>query len=93
VLDTSTVIMLSRITDPVTLPAEPLITTVTLAELTAGPLVATGINGLTVVAVPVPPTAPSPATPTSSDIAATTGFCLGPGRAVHGGPLGAPVGW
>jgi len=40
VLDTSTVIMLSRITDPATLPAEPLITTVTLAELTAGPLVA-----------------------------------------------------
>jgi len=40
VLDTSTVIMLSRITDPVALPAEPLITTVTLAELTVGPLVA-----------------------------------------------------
>ena len=40
VLDTSTVIMLPRITDPATLPAEPLITTVTLAELTAGPLVA-----------------------------------------------------
>ena len=39
-LDTSTVIMLSRITEPVTLPAEPLITTVTLAELTVGPLVA-----------------------------------------------------
>lgn len=41
VLDTSTVIMLSRITDPTVLPAEPLITTVTLAELTVGPLVAT----------------------------------------------------
>jgi len=41
VLDTSTVIMLSRITDPATLPAEPLITVVTLAELTVGPLVAT----------------------------------------------------
>jgi tRNA(fMet)-specific endonuclease VapC len=41
VLDTSTVIMLSRITDPAALPAEPLITTVTLAELTVGPLVAT----------------------------------------------------
>jgi tRNA(fMet)-specific endonuclease VapC len=40
VLDTSTVIMLSRMTDPATLPAEPLITTVTLAELTVGPLVA-----------------------------------------------------
>src|SRR5579859_3725194 len=33
--------MLSRITDPTVLPAEPLITTVTLAELTVGPLVAT----------------------------------------------------
>ncbi len=41
VLDTSTVIMLPRITDPANLPAEPLITTVTLAELTVGPLVAT----------------------------------------------------
>jgi tRNA(fMet)-specific endonuclease VapC len=40
VLDTSTVIMLSRITDPTALPAEPLITAVTLAELTVGPLVA-----------------------------------------------------
>jgi predicted nucleic acid-binding protein len=40
VLDTSTVIMLSRITDPAALPGEPLITTVTLAELTVGPLVA-----------------------------------------------------
>jgi tRNA(fMet)-specific endonuclease VapC len=40
VLDTSTVIVLSRITDPAVLPAEPLITTVTLAELTVGPLVA-----------------------------------------------------
>lgn len=41
VLDTSTVIMLSRITDAAALPAEPLITTVTLAELTVGPLVTT----------------------------------------------------
>jgi tRNA(fMet)-specific endonuclease VapC len=41
VLDTSTVIMLSRITDPSMLPAEPLITTITLAELSVGPLVAT----------------------------------------------------
>jgi tRNA(fMet)-specific endonuclease VapC len=40
VLDTSTVILLSRITDPAALPAEPLITAVTLAELTVGPLVA-----------------------------------------------------
>jgi hypothetical protein len=32
-----TVIMLSRITDPAVLPAEPLITTVTLAELTVAP--------------------------------------------------------
>ena len=40
VLDTSTVIMLSRIADADSLPAEPLITAVTLAELSVGPLVA-----------------------------------------------------
>jgi tRNA(fMet)-specific endonuclease VapC len=40
ILDTSTVIMLSRITNPASLPAEPLITAVTLAELSVGPLVA-----------------------------------------------------
>jgi tRNA(fMet)-specific endonuclease VapC len=40
ILDTSTVIMLSRITDPAVLPVEPLITAVTLAELTVGPLLA-----------------------------------------------------
>ena len=40
VLDTSTVISLSRITDPTLLPAEPVITAVTLAELSVGPLVA-----------------------------------------------------
>jgi tRNA(fMet)-specific endonuclease VapC len=40
VLDTSTVILLSRLTDPASLPAEPLITAVTLAELSVGPLVA-----------------------------------------------------
>jgi tRNA(fMet)-specific endonuclease VapC len=40
VLDTNTVIMLSRVTDATTLPAEPLITAVTLAELSVGPLVA-----------------------------------------------------
>jgi len=34
------VIMLPRIADPATLPMEPLITAVTLAELTVGPLVA-----------------------------------------------------
>jgi predicted nucleic acid-binding protein len=39
-LDTNTVILLSRITDAATLPAEPLITAVTLAELSVGPLVA-----------------------------------------------------
>lgn len=40
-LDTSTVILLPRIEDPTTLPEEPLITAITLAELTVGPLVAT----------------------------------------------------
>jgi tRNA(fMet)-specific endonuclease VapC len=40
ILDTSTVILLPRITDVTALPAEPLITAVTLAELSVGPLVA-----------------------------------------------------
>lgn len=40
VLDTSTVILLSRLHEPTSLPTEPLITTVTLAELSVGPLVA-----------------------------------------------------
>jgi len=40
ILDTSTVILLGRLTDAARLPAEPLITTVTLAELSVGPLVA-----------------------------------------------------
>jgi tRNA(fMet)-specific endonuclease VapC len=40
VLDTSTVILLSQIVDASTLPDEPVITAVTLAELSAGPLVA-----------------------------------------------------
>jgi tRNA(fMet)-specific endonuclease VapC len=39
VLDTSTVILLPRFRDPAALPAEPLITAVTLAELSVGPLV------------------------------------------------------
>ena len=41
VLDTSTVILLGRLRE-VDLPEEPVITTVTLAELSVGPLVATG---------------------------------------------------
>ena len=40
VLDTSTVILLGRLADASALPAEPLITAVTLAELSVGPLVA-----------------------------------------------------
>lgn len=40
VLDTNTVITLPRVTDAALLPAEPLITAVTLAELSVGPLVA-----------------------------------------------------
>jgi tRNA(fMet)-specific endonuclease VapC len=40
ILDTSTVIAMRDITDPAALPPEPLITTVTLAELSVGPLVA-----------------------------------------------------
>jgi hypothetical protein len=41
ILDTSTVILLGRIDDDEALPTEPLITAVTLAELSVGPLVAT----------------------------------------------------
>ncbi len=41
ILDTSTVIMLSRLDDPAVLPNEPMISVITLAELTVGPLVAT----------------------------------------------------
>jgi tRNA(fMet)-specific endonuclease VapC len=40
ILDTSTVILLRRLGDATELPAEPLITAVTLAELSVGPLVA-----------------------------------------------------
>jgi predicted nucleic acid-binding protein len=40
VLDTNTVILLPRIADPTLLPEEPLITAITLAELSVGPLVA-----------------------------------------------------
>jgi predicted nucleic acid-binding protein len=40
VLDTSAVIALPQITDPQSLPIEPVITAVTLAELSVGPLVA-----------------------------------------------------
>ena len=40
ILDTSALIAMRDITDPSALPAEPLITAVTLAELSAGPLVA-----------------------------------------------------
>jgi predicted nucleic acid-binding protein len=40
-LDTSTVIVLPVLKDPKALPDEPLITAVTLAELSVGPLVAT----------------------------------------------------
>ncbi|MGF7238115.1 MAG: type II toxin-antitoxin system VapC family toxin [Frankia sp.] len=40
VLDTSTVLLLPRLTSQDSLPAEPLITAITLAELSVGPLVA-----------------------------------------------------
>ncbi len=40
ILDTSTVVLLERIDDPQSLPPEPFITAVTLAELSVGPLVA-----------------------------------------------------
>lgn len=40
ILDTSTLLLLGRIPDAASLPAEPLITAVTLGELAVGPLVA-----------------------------------------------------
>jgi predicted nucleic acid-binding protein len=40
-LDTSTLILLTRLSDPTVLPEVPLISAITLAELTVGPLVAT----------------------------------------------------
>ena len=40
-LDTSTLILLGRIDEPAALPSEPVICTITLAELSVGPLVAT----------------------------------------------------
>jgi predicted nucleic acid-binding protein len=40
ILDTSTVILLQKLTDPTALPDQPLITAITLAELSVGPLVA-----------------------------------------------------
>jgi predicted nucleic acid-binding protein len=42
ILDTNTVILLPQITDPAVLSSRPTITTITLAELSVGPLVATG---------------------------------------------------
>ncbi len=39
-LDTRTLLLLSRLDDPSALPAEPLISAITLAELSVGPLVA-----------------------------------------------------
>lgn len=44
ILDTSTVILLSRIEEPALLPEEPFITAITLAELTVGPLVAASVE-------------------------------------------------
>ncbi len=40
ILDTNAVILLPRLSDPTVLPAEPMITAITLAELSVGPLVA-----------------------------------------------------
>ena len=44
VLDTSTLILLQRLTNAASLPEEPVITAVTLAELSVGPLVAADQN-------------------------------------------------
>lgn len=39
-LDTSTLVLLPKLSDPLALPSEPLISSITLAELSVGPLVA-----------------------------------------------------
>ncbi len=44
ILDTSTLILLGRIAATDALPSEPLITSITLAELSVGPLVATNVE-------------------------------------------------
>ena len=44
ILDTNTVILLSRFADPKVLPGVPTITAITLAELSVGPLVATSAS-------------------------------------------------
>lgn len=44
ILDTSTLILLGRIVATDALPSEPLITSITLAELSVGPLVATSVE-------------------------------------------------
>jgi tRNA(fMet)-specific endonuclease VapC len=41
ILDTNTVILLARLSDPAHLPSRPAITSITLAELSVGPLIAT----------------------------------------------------
>jgi predicted nucleic acid-binding protein len=41
ILDTSTLVLLPRLTDAAVLPEEPLVTAITMAELAVGPLVAT----------------------------------------------------
>ncbi len=43
ILDTNTVILLPRLNDATALPADPTITSITLAELSVGPLVATTV--------------------------------------------------
>lgn len=43
-LDTSTVILLERIADRSALPRQPFISSITLAEMTVGPLVASGLE-------------------------------------------------
>lgn len=40
ILDTNTVILLSRLADPEVLPEQPVVTAITLAELSVGPIVA-----------------------------------------------------
>ena len=88
-LDTSTVILLGRIDDPTALPDEPVISAVTLAELSVGPLVTDDLsrNALPDLRTCNRPSRTSPPLPFDA--------CVRPCHSVasqrtYGGPAGSP---
>ena len=62
-LDTSVVILLDRLGDPSVLPGEPLISAITLAELSVGPLVASAADRATRQGISRPPSRASNRSP------------------------------